>query len=220
MKAVQPNENWLDSIGALIKTAYYFLYLPCALFFALLTSFVLLGGSDNTLYATDYFLLSFMWLSIIIPLGIRWLNISKRRQQLEKMVTLLTSNERFTPQKQHQILDAGGGKYLGIDTKLGTILYIHIAKKGVVNVSGLTMRDWTDRELEGSALRLYTKNADLPVLTVNAHPVVAKEMFNVLGAMNSTTFPERFPLEPWPEYVGRQSRFVEFEHNVVVPQAV
>jgi len=93
-------------------------------------------------------------------------------------------------------------------------------KKGVVDVIGLTMRDWTERELEGSTLRLNTRNPEVPVLSINAHPTVTKELFNTIGAMSHKSYSESFPQEPWPEYVGRQSRFVEFEHNVVVPQVV
>lgn len=135
------------------------------------------------------------------------------------MVVLLTSDERFSPLKQHQVMDAGRGKYLGIDIKSGNILYIHMVKKGVVDVIGLTMRDWTERELEGSTLRINTKNPEVPVLSVNAHPTVTKELFDTLGAMSHNSYPESFPQEPWPLHVSIQSRFVEFEHDVVVPQA-
>jgi hypothetical protein len=81
------------------------------------------------------------------------------------------------------------------------------------------MSDWTNRELEGSALRLYTRNTDLPVLSINAPPLIAKELFDILGAMDGNGYSELFPQEPWPLHVGIQSRFVEYEHNVVVPQA-
>ncbi|WP_455865307.1 plasmid IncI1-type surface exclusion protein ExcA [Pantoea agglomerans] len=220
MKTVQRHDNWLDLIWALTKTVYYFIYLPCALITAALTLIAFMGSSSHKLFITDYFLLSLMWVSILVPLGYRRFVIANKRHKLSKMVTLLISNERFSPQKQHQILDASQGKYLGIDTKHGNILYIHIVKKGVVDVIGLTMRDWTERELEGSTMRLNTKNPEVPVLSINAHPTVAKELFSTIGAMSHNSYSESFPQEPWPEHVGRQSRFVEFEHNVVVPQVV
>lgn len=135
------------------------------------------------------------------------------------MVALLTSDERFSPLKQHQVMDAGQGKYLGIDIKFGNILYIHMVKKGIVDVIGLTMRDWTERELEDGALRINTKNPEVPVLSINAHPTVSKELFSTLGAMSHNSYVESFPQEPWPLHVNIQSRFVEFEHDVVVPQA-
>lgn len=135
------------------------------------------------------------------------------------MVALLTSDERFSPQKQHQVLDAGRGKYLGIDTKHGTMLYIHMVKKGFVDVIGLTMDDWTGSEVEVGTLRIKTKNPDVPELSINAHPTVTSLLLNTLGAMSHNSYSEPFPKEPWPLHVGIQSRFVEFEHNVVVPQA-
>lgn len=220
MKAVQRHDNSMDFIWALTKTFYYFIFLPCALILAAMTLFLFISGSYRySLFTTDYFLLTFLWLSILLPLGVRKFSTMSRRDKLNKMVALLTSDERFSPQKQHQVLDAGRGKYLGIDSQRGTILYIHMVKKGIIDVMGLTMRDWTDREFEGSALRLYTKNPDVPVLSVNAHPIVTKDLFNTLGAMAHKNYGEPFPQEPWSLYVARQSKFVEFEHNVVVPQA-
>ncbi|ORM76032.1 hypothetical protein HA42_19620 [Pantoea deleyi] len=220
MKTLQRTETGLDFSWALIKTVYYFIYLPCALITAALTLIVFMGSSSHNLYATDYFLLSLMWISILVPLGYRKFVIADKRQKLLKMVALLTSDARFSPNKQHQVLDAGQGKYLGIDIKSGNILYIHMVKKGLVDVIGLTMCDWKERELEGNTLRINTKNPEVPVLSINAHPTVAKELFSTLGAMSHNSYMEPFPNEPWPLHVGIQSRFVEFEHNVVVPQVI
>ncbi|MBY4841251.1 plasmid IncI1-type surface exclusion protein ExcA [Pantoea sp. DY-5] len=220
MKNVQRHDNSFDVMWALTKTVYYFIYLPCASIFAALTLFVFIGSSSkHSLFTTDYFLLLMLWLSILVPLGFRRFSINNRRRQLKKMVALLTSDERFSPQKQHQVLDAGRGKYLGIDTKHGTMLYIHMVKKGFVDVIGLTMDDWTGSEVEGSTLRIKTKNPDVPELSINAHQIVTRELFNTLSAMSHNSYSEPFPKEPWPLHVGIQSRFVEFEHNVVVPQA-
>ncbi len=220
MKNVQRHVNSIDVILALTKTVYYFIYLPCASIFAVMTLFVFFGRpSAHSLFTTDYFLLSILWLSILVPLGYRRFIIMRRRRQLHKMVALLTSDARFSPLKQHQVMDAGQGKYLGIDIKFGNILYIHMVKKGIVDVIGLTMRDWTERELEGSTLRINTKNPEVPVLSINAHPTVSKELFSTLGAMSHNSYVESFPQEPWPLHVSIQSRFVEFEHDVVVPQA-
>lgn len=220
MKTVQRHDNLIDSIWALTRVLYYFLVLPCLVFLAFAT---LVGIFGNTMVRADggYYLFSaLIWAAIIIPLGYRRFGILSRRRQLKQIVTLLSSDERFSPQKHHQVMDAGRGKYLGVDIRSGNLLYIHMVKKGVVDVIGLTMRDWTERELEGSTLRLNTRNPEVPVLSINAHPTVTKELFNTIGAMSHKSYSESFPQEPWPEYVGRQSRFVEFEHNVVVPQVV
>ncbi|MBP2157419.1 plasmid IncI1-type surface exclusion protein ExcA [Erwinia rhapontici] len=220
MKTVQRHDNKVDLFCALTRVFYYFLGLPSLIVLALVT---LVGIFGNTMVRAngDFYLFSFLiWAAILLPLGYRHYSIRARRLKLSKIVSMLSSAERFSPQKQHQVLDAGRGKYLGIDTQRGTILYIHMVKKGVIDVMGLTINDWTDRELEGSALRLYTRMPDVPVLSVFAHPMVAKDLFNTLGAMVHKSYTEPFPDEPWAEYVGRQSRFVEFEHDVVVPQVI
>ena len=173
------------------------------------------GGHDPNMAN----LFSIVWLDILLPLEFHSFKIISRCRQLKKMVALLTSDERFSPLKQHQVMDAGQGKYLGIDIKFGNILYIHMVKKGVVDVIGLTMRDWTERELEDGTLRIKTKNPEVPVLSINAHPTVTRELSNTLGAMSHNSYVESFPQEPWPLHVNIQSRFVEFEHDVVVPQA-
>lgn len=223
MKTVQRHDSKIENLGSVIKFAYYFLALPFLVFISVCMAFIAYGtftgkttGADSQFYSVAVV----VWLLTIIPLIVRRYGKASRLRQLNEIVRLLSSAERFSPQKQHQIVDAGRGKYLGIDTKHGSILYIHMVKKGIVDVIGLTMSDWTERELEGSTLCLITKNPDVPVLSINAHPIVAKELFNTIGAMSHNSYSEPFPHEPWPLHVGIQSRFVEFEHNVVVPQVV
>ncbi|MGP2416703.1 plasmid IncI1-type surface exclusion protein ExcA [Pantoea ananatis] len=220
MKTVQRHDSKIENLWTIIKFAYYFLALPCLFFFAAASFMIYLGkqpGGHSDPNMAGFFVL--VWVALIVPLAFRRYLKVTRRHQLKKMVALLTSEVRFSPQKQHQVMDAGRGKYLGIDTRSGNILYIHIVKKGIVDVIGLTSRDWTDRELEGSTLRILTKNPEVPVLSINAHPTVTKELFNTLGAMSHKSYTESFPQEPWPLHVSLQSRFVEFEHDVVVPQA-
>ncbi|MBY4841107.1 plasmid IncI1-type surface exclusion protein ExcA [Pantoea sp. DY-5] len=220
MKTIQRHDNWVDSSWALIRVLYYFLGLPSLVFLAFASVIIYSNNGPSEPGSGLGFLFLFVWCGIIFPLGFRRVSIIRRRRQLKQMVTMLSSDERFSPQKHHQVMDAGRGKYLGVDIRSGNLLYIHMVKKGVVDVIGLTMRDWTDSELEGSTLRLNTRNPEVPVLSINAHPTVAKELFNTISAMSHKSYSESFPQEPWPEYVGRQSRFVEFEHNVVVPQVV
>ncbi|WP_052206169.1 plasmid IncI1-type surface exclusion protein ExcA [Pantoea rodasii] len=219
MKTTQRHDNWLDYIWALTRVLYYFLGLPCLAFLALASIVIYSGNEPGGHDPNMAYLFFLVWMGIFIPLGYRRFSIIRRRRQLKKMVALLTSDERFSPLKQHQVMDVGQGKYLGIDIKFGNILYIHMVKKGIVDVIGLTMRDWTERELEGSTLRINTKNPEVPVLSINAHPTVSKELFSTLGAMSHNSYVESFPQEPWPLHVSIQSRFVEFEHDVVVPQA-
>lgn len=219
MKTVQRTDSKAETLWVFARFVYYFLALPCLFFFAA-SSFIIYsnnepGGHDPAM--TAFFVL--VWLAVLIPLGARRYFKISRRSKLQKMVSMLTRADRFSPQKQHEVLDAGRGKYLGIDTKNGTILYIHMVKKGVIDVIGLDMQSWTNRELEGSALRVYTSMPDVPVLSVYAHPIVAKRLFDTLGAMDQNSYGNAFT-DSWPIYVSQQSRFVEYEHDVVVPQAV
>lgn len=221
MKLVQRHDSKTESLWVVVKFVYYFLVLPCLIFFAVASLLIYFGkqpGGHSDAGMASFFIM--VWIALIVPLAFRRFGKKSRNRQLKNMVAMLTSDERFSPQKHHQVMDAGRGKYLGVDIRSGNLLYIHMVKKGLVDVIGLTMDDWTDRELEGSTLRLNTKNPEVPVLSINAHPTVAKELFDTIGAMSHKSYSESFPQEPWPEYVGRQSRFVEFEHNVVVPQVV
>ena len=167
MKAVQRTDSRLDKLWLLVRFAYYFLALPCLLFFMAASLIIYSGnqpGGHDDVDMAVFFI--FVWCAVLIPLGMRRYWKVARRRQLKRMVAMLSSPERFNPQKQHQVLDAGRGKYLGVDTQCGTILYIHMVKKGLIDVVGLTMQDWTNRELEGTALRLYTRMPDVPVLSV------------------------------------------------------
>lgn len=220
MNTTQRNVTGQDAFQALVKAVYYFLILPCALILAAMTLSIFFSNSHYKLFTSDYFLLSLLYAVIIVPLSIRFYNVRNRRQRLEKMVAQLSREDRFCPQAQHQILDAARGKYLGIDTRHGTILYIHMVREGVIDIIALTMADWTRREQEESWLRIYTRQPDIPVLSIHTHQDIARRLFDTLGAMSSNSYSEPFPQEPWTEYVGRQSNFVEYQYNVTVPQAV
>lgn len=220
MKTVQRHDSKTENLWTLVKFIYYFLALPCLVFFAAASLIIYLGkqpGGHGDPAMAGFFIL--VWVALILPLGLRRYGKASRKTKLKKMVEMLSSIERFSPEKQHQVFDASRGKYLGIDVQRGTILYIHMVKKGMVDVIGLKMKDWTDRELEGSALRIFTRMPQVPVLSIYAHPTVTTRLFDTLGAMSHNSYSEPFPKEPWPLHVGIQSRFVEFEHNVVVPQA-
>lgn len=222
MKTVQRHDSKVENLWVITKFVYYFLALPCLIFLGIAMAFIAYGTATGKTTGADsqfYSVAIVVWLLTIVPFIVGRYGKLSRRRQLKKMVALLTSDARFSPQKQHQVMDAGRGKYLGIDTRYGNILYIHMVKKGIVDVIGLTSRDWTDRQLEGSTLRILTKNPEVPVLSINAYPTVTKELFNTLGAMSHNSYAESFPKEPWPLHVSLQSRFVEFEHDVVVPQA-
>jgi len=187
--------NDVSVIWLLTKSAYYRVFLPCAIVFAVITLFVVFSTSaESYLYTSDYFLLAMLWLFIILPLSFRYISIKARNKKLHEISSLLKSDSRFSPQANHEIFSASKGKYLGIDTKRGTILYVHLLKKGVIDVVGLNMGSWTNVELEGSALRIYIPDPDLPMLSITAPPAVASNLYNTLGAMSHKALVTYIPL--------------------------
>lgn len=222
MKTVPRHDTGSDQQRAAFRALYYVFSLPVLLFFGVTMAAISYGTATGKTDGADgafNFCMVLVWAAILIPFILRRRKKQRQLRQLKDMVKMLSRSDRFSPQPQHQVFDAGRGKYLGVDTKLGTLLYIHMVKKGVIDVIGLSMQDWTDRELEGSELRLFTRMADVPVLRIYAHPLVAKDLFYTLGAMSNNSYADPFE-DCWSVYVGRQSRFIEFEHDVVVPQTV
>lgn len=104
------------------------------------------------------------------------------------------------------------GKYLGIDSRNGTILYIHRIRKGQVDVVGMTMADWTNREIEGNMLRLYTKFPELPRIEIKTP--WAQRWYDTLGAMEYKRYSTP---KPFPEYVRDHVEQLEREHQIHIP---
>ncbi|WP_164348675.1 plasmid IncI1-type surface exclusion protein ExcA, partial [Pseudomonas viridiflava] len=100
---------------------------------------------------------------------------------LSRVTEALKAKDVFWPDDGYEFYLVNDGKYFGIDTKNGAILYIHKIRKGQVDVVGLTMGDWTNRELEGNKLRLYTKFPELPCIEISTP--WAQRWYDTLGAM-------------------------------------
>ncbi|MBQ0957242.1 plasmid IncI1-type surface exclusion protein ExcA [Serratia symbiotica] len=211
-RLISAKQVWLK---ALFRT-YMILGFPCALLISIPSVLMAPSLLRNEAYLTLSFFIM-IWAGVVVPLIYILISRFFRLRCLNRIAAMLSRPDRFSPQKQHQVMDVGGGKYFGIDTRHGTLLYIHRVKKDVIDVIGLSMKDWTRRQLEGSALRLYTRMPDMPVLSIHAHPSVARVLFDTLDAMSHNHYDDPFP-DAWPEYVKQQSRFIEFEHDVVVPQ--
>ncbi|MEQ9927985.1 plasmid IncI1-type surface exclusion protein ExcA [Pectobacterium parvum] len=217
MKNVNRHIPMTESLKRFCLVIYMILVFPCALIITVVSIFI--GPSTLTDGDTKsvMFLIS-AWAGVLIPVLYCIKKKNNRNKKLKQIVSLLRSEDRFSPSNHHQVFNVGHDKYLGIDSKLGTILYVHIVKKDVIDVIGLTMRDWTDRELQGSILRIYTRMPDMPVLSLSMNK--SKDIFDMLGAMSHKNYSEPYPNEPWSLYVKRQSKLVQFEHDVVVPQAI
>ncbi|WP_117216524.1 plasmid IncI1-type surface exclusion protein ExcA, partial [Pseudomonas coronafaciens] len=140
-----------------------------------------------------------IWAAILIPVGIFIYGVLSRRRLLKRVTRAIKSPQFFNPDPTNEIYHEGDGKYLGIDTKNGTILYVHRIRKGQVDVVALTMDDWTNREVEGKGiLRLYTKHPDLPRIEIGTP--LAQLWYDTLGAMEHKQKQYSTP-QPFNRYV-------------------
>lgn len=202
-----------------IRSVYYMILLPCAVFLAAITLFIFMGSSKHNLYTSDYFLLIMLWMFILLPPTYRYISVKLRKKTLQQISFFLKSDNRFNPNESHEVFNAVYGKYFGVDISRGTILFIDIHRKRITDVVGITMDTWTNVEIQGSVIRVYTLDPELPMLSITAPPVVVSGLYNTLGAMRHKSYTESYPDEPWQLHVARQSKFIEFEHKVTVPQA-
>ncbi|MBD8792730.1 plasmid IncI1-type surface exclusion protein ExcA [Pseudomonas syringae] len=164
----------------LLQLAYILLALPLLLVFGTLMVLSMPPAEyrqdDGALEGTII-----IWLCVIVPVGIFFFRVVKKSRFLKRMVNSLRSPEYFSPESTHEMYHEGDCKYLGIDIKNGTILYIHRVRKGQMDVIGMNLGDWTQRELEGNILRLYTKFPELPRIEFSTP--WAQRWYDTLGAM-------------------------------------
>lgn len=205
-----------ETVIWLIKLAYMIFAFP----FLLLIGIVMLISvtSDGSMgrVQDDVAGTLLIWAAIVIPLGIFIYGVLSRRRLLKKITKAIKDPQFFWPDSINEIYHEGDGKYLGIDTKNGTILYVHKIRKGQIDVVGLSMHDWTSREVEGKGiLRLYTKFPELPRIEIGTP--VAQLWYDTLGAMEYKEKQYSTP-QPFPQYVRDRLDALEREHNVQIPR--
>ncbi len=201
-------EGWFG----LIKLAYMLVAFPFALIIGGLSLFMAPSLITEGAYSTLFFF-AVLWLGVLIPVGVFAYGVISRRRLLKSMVASLQSPDYFSPDASNEIYHEGDGKYFGIDTKHGTILYVHRIRKGQVDVLAMTMDDWTNREVEGRLFRLYTKLPELPRIQV-ATPL-AQRWYDMLGAMEH----KQFSTAPsFKQHVRGRLDELEREHSVQIPR--
>ncbi|EFW77458.1 plasmid IncI1-type surface exclusion protein ExcA, partial [Pseudomonas savastanoi] len=177
-------------------------YMLFAFPFAVLVGVPSLFIASSLIEEKDFTTLGFcsmLWLGVLIPMGIFIYGVLSRRRLLKRVTRAIKSPQFFNPDPTNEIYHEGDGKYLGIDTKNGTILYVHRIRKGQVDVVALTMDDWTNREVEGKGiLRLYTKHPDLPRIEIGTP--LAQLWYDTLGAMEHKQKQYSTP-QPFNRYV-------------------
>lgn len=153
-----------------------------------------------------------IWLAIIIPVGIFIYSFITRGRLLKSIVRGLRSPEYFAPDENLEMFHEGDCKYLGIDIRHGTILYVHKIRSGQMDVIGLTMADWTMKEVQGNVFRLYTKHPELPMIQIGTP--WAKRWYDTLDAMAHK--PYSTP-QPFSQYLAAHLKTLQSKHRVHIP---
>ena len=203
-------ETW----ASIFKFVYMIIGFPCALVITILSIFMAPSLLREGAYSTLVFFFA-IWMGALIPILLTVWRTRSRRRFLKNITSVLQEQSFFAPDEANEIYNLAAGKYIGIDTKNGTILYVHRIRKGQVDVVGLTMEDWTNREVEGNMFRLYTKFPDLPRIEIGTP--WAQRWYDTLGAMEHKQ--NQFKtLQPFSQYVRDRLETLEREHNIHIPR--
>lgn len=222
MATVQRLKSASEGIFEIAKLLYWILVLPSCLIPGVLLFIAAMSrgfhGTPGALYDDTHdmlILLFLLWLPVLVPLGLHIFGFRSRSKLLKGIVHSIKEKNAFWPEEGSEFYFVNAGKYMGIDSRNGTILYVHRIRKGQVDVVGLTMGDWTNRELEGNVLRLYTKYPDLPCIEIKTP--WARRWYDTLGAMEY----KRYSMsKPFAEYVRDHVTPLEREHQIHIPQVV
>ena len=202
-----------EALYALLKVAYTVVGMPVLLLIGIVTLCALSSERTEAKIAGLPLLAVLVWTAILVPVALYFRGKQARSNQLKNILKSLKSDTLFRPDKCHETLSAAMGKYFGIDLRNGTILYVNMIRKGQFDVVGMTMADWTHRELDDKRLRLYTKFVDLPCIEIASYE--AQRWYDMLGAMELKRFNTS---KPFPEYVREQVAHLEREHQIHVPR--
>ena len=202
------NEAWRQ----LLVRVYMVVFFPLAIIFSFISFFLI----SSLIRERDVFFLGFfmcVWIGAIAPV----IHISHRaitnKKILKRVVDNIRDQKFFDPVRSFESYQEAAGKYVGIDTRNGTLLYVHKIRKGEFDVVGLSMEDWTRREGEGTTLRIFTKLVDLPCIEVNT--TSAESWFNTLGAMEHKRY--NTP-QPFMAYVNHHIELLEYENKIHIPK--
>ncbi|MBO1811508.1 plasmid IncI1-type surface exclusion protein ExcA [Serratia ureilytica] len=211
---VQRMNTGREALCFVIKMMYIIFGLPCLLFIGVLGFFAVLFPSTNTPGSPSLLpFVSLVWIGILVPVAIFIYNVIRKRRLLKRLVPNLKDPRYFDPQSGYEIYHEGDGKYFGIDLIHGTMLYVHRIRKGEVDVLGLDMGSWTDREVEGNLLRLYTRYPELPKLQIGTP--WAQRWFDTLGAMENRDY--QTPT-PYATFVAERYAQLEKANNIKIPR--
>lgn len=203
----------IEALYGLLKIIYAVLGIPFLLLVGIVTLFALNSDRAEANVSGLPLFSMLAWTAIILPVVLFYKGRRAREKKINKILQSLKSEVFFQPSRGFETLSASMGRYFGIDVKNGTILYIHLIRKGHVDVVGMTMKDWTHREIEDKRLRIYTKFVDLPCIELTSYE--ASRWYDTLGAMEHKRY--NTP-KPFNEYVSDHVEQLESEHQIHIPK--
>lgn len=202
-------EGWIQ----VAKRTYFLIAFPCLMFLGLLSLMVLPGSMPGRETKDTLILIAMFWTPVVLPLLFFVTAARARRRLLKRILNALKEKDVFWPDEGQELIQVASGKYLGIDSKNGTILYIHRIRSGVVDVVGLTMGDWTNREVEGNVLRLATKFPELPCIEISTP--WAQRWYDTLGAMEYKRYQSAIPFRA---HVSDHVEVLERDNKIQIPK--
>lgn len=205
-----PGEAW----SGIIRTLYMFFAFPVLLLMGIAMLAMTTSSRSNHRLPGDLLGTTILWVAIFLSVGVFIFGIRNRRQILKNITAAMRDQEYFAPSEGYEYFQQSAGKYLGIDTRNGTILYVHRIRQGQVDVVALTMNDWTNCEVEGrNIFRLYTRFVDLPRLEINTP--WAERWYDTIGAMKHKQYSTP---EPFPLHVAKLVEKLERENDIQIPR--
>lgn len=213
MNSITRMKTAREGLYGLIKATYMFFAFPLLLLIGIVTAFALTSTRPESQVAGLPLFSALVWVGVFAPIILFIHGTITRSRLLKRIVLRMRAPQFFAPNEENEIYKAAAGKYLGIDMKNGTILYIHRIRKGQVDVVGLTMSDWTQREVEGNKFRIYTKFPELPCIEICTP--WAQRWYDTLGAMHHKNF--NTP-KPFAQYVSDHIQTLEHDHKIHIPK--
>lgn len=164
----------------------------------------------------DEYIIGFgCWVLLVAPFAVNYFIAKKRKQKIQSALAEIKATGHFNPTKESEAWFFWKNTYLGFDYHKGTIVYIRIYPGNVMDVIGFDAYSLTRTEVEGSKLRLYTKLASLPMISIDTD--AASNLANHIHAMNNKGYSYNFN---FPDIVKQKRQKLESLAGMPVPDLI
>ncbi|STB73724.1 plasmid IncI1-type surface exclusion protein ExcA [Citrobacter koseri] len=164
----------------------------------------------------DEYIIGFgCWVLLVAPFAVNYFIAKKRKQKIQSALAEIKATGHFNPTKESEAWFFWKNTYLGFDYHKGTIVYIRIYPGNVMDVIGFDAYSLTRTEVEGSKLRLYTKLASLPMISIDTD--AASNIANHIHAMNNKGYSYNFN---FPDIVKQKRQKLESLAGMPVPDLI